>query len=118
MGSIKVSKTTAERLIKEGFTIKLLPCKVRLSNAWVEPLYVDIEMIEKYSNDFDYLVSQYRYYNCGNELGRYPAYYLHLDFTLCSFTDRIYGHRETLCKYAELLKEHNDFIMDKYRIFN
>lgn len=70
-GVKRVNKTRAKNLHQKGYTVSLLPCKVRYSNMWIEPF-----MLDK-TADFESQVNSYSYYNCQyNELGYYPSYYV------------------------------------------
>lgn len=67
MGSIKINKKAAEKLIKEGYTVKLLPCNIRLASLWFEPSRCNTEMLndygttfEKFSNEYHRLFNIYR----------------------------------------------------------
>lgn len=73
---IKVNKATARKMYRLGYEIKLLPCKVRLDNAWVSPVAISLET---HHDTFDHVVNQYEYYNCNAELGYYSAYYVSED---------------------------------------
>lgn len=70
---IRVDKTAARRLYKTGQENRLYFCPVNLNPEspwgllWNAP-----------NNDipFDQLVTEYEYYNCDAERGRYPAFYV------------------------------------------
>ena len=110
MGSIKVTRDAARKLVRDGYTIKLIPSRIRLKNLWMEPAFMSKDILEKNDSDFEKFVNEYSYYNCNNaEVGYYPAFYIHVDFTLAGYTDSALGYRQALKKYTELEKEHEDF---------
>ena len=103
MGSIKVNRKTAERLINEGYTIKLIPCKVRLENLWIEPSYVTLEKLNEWDTNFEKFVNAYSYYNCNSELGNHLAYYLNVEFSLAgSVGSSCLGYKQAIKLYNEL----------------
>lgn len=85
---IRISKAAAEKLYNDGKPVYMLPCKCRLDNMWIQPYKAEAEKViyTPLHNDgfnavvprnynFDTVVNCYTYYNCNNELGRYPAFY-------------------------------------------
>lgn len=83
----RVNKTVASKAFNAGKPVYLLPCKTRLDNMWLSPNRVTLDGINTMGTDdgfntvvarygFENVVTCYTYYNCNNELGRYPAYYL------------------------------------------
>lgn len=110
MGSIKVNKKTAERLIKEGYTIKLIPCNVHLKNLWFLPAYVTQLKLNNWGLDFEKFVNEYQFYNCNKELGKHPAYYLDVAFSFGGSCDnRCLGYKQAIKLYNELKTEHDSF---------
>ena len=74
---IKIDKRKARNLYNRGISIYLLPCKVRLNNAWYTPHEININDYPYESDSFDKHVNAYEYYNCQyNELGYYASYYI------------------------------------------
>lgn len=70
---IRVDKTTARTLYKTGRYARVHFCPVNLNpeSPW--------ELLWNPPNNdipFDQLVNEYSYYNCDNERGRYPAFYV------------------------------------------
>lgn len=71
---VKINKTKARKLFNEGKEIHLLPCKARFGGMWLgEGAVISNKIL---TSAFDTIVNEYIYYNCNNELGKYPAYYI------------------------------------------
>ena len=70
------NKGTARKLYRNGITIHLIPCKVRLNNEWVKPVSISILDKDVGLDTFDHRVNNYTHYNCNAELGYYPHYYI------------------------------------------
>ena len=70
----KVTKTTVKKLIKDNGSIEisLIPCKANLNSIWISPIKVTISSLE----ELERTVNEYSYYNCNNEVGNYPHYYI------------------------------------------
>lgn len=110
MGSIQVNKTTARKLIEDGYTIKLVPCNIRLKNLWFEPYYVSDKTLKESDRTFDQMVNEYEYYNCNNpEMGRYPHYYLHLDFSLDGHLGSCLSYKHALLLYNQIKERASTF---------
>ena len=110
MGSIRVNKAAARRLIDEGYTIKLIPCNIRLKNLYFEPMYVTKEKLDEGHLTFNQLVNEYEYYNCNTrEMGYYSAYYLYMDFTLWGHDESPLTYSRAIELYKENKKEAEDF---------
>ena len=83
MDKIK-SITTAKKLFEAGAKIRIVPCKINPNNIW--GLYADIKKMDsariqtmddvRYCNDFDFIVDNFKHYNCTNETGNYLHFYL------------------------------------------
>ena len=99
MGSIKVNKITAQKLINAGYTIKMLPCKMRFGSLWFEPAYIDKNKLDKWDITFEQFINEYTFYNCNAEQGKYPHYYLSMDFTLDNYTAGCYTYNEAIATY-------------------
>ena len=76
----RVSKTEAKKRFLQGESITFTPC----NTSPASPIYrLSISMCLDRKDDntitdleyWDRLVNSYTFYNCGNELGRYIAYY-------------------------------------------
>ena len=78
------SITTAKKLFEAGAKIRIVPNKMRPDNMW--GFYADIKILNsariqemddvRYCNDFDFIVDNFKYYNCTNETGKYCSFYL------------------------------------------
>lgn len=73
-GFTRISKPAARREFNAGHTVYLLPCRVAPGNAWIVP--AGYEKAPDGGRGFEALVNYYTAYNCGAELGSYPAYYI------------------------------------------
>ena len=76
---IRITKTTAKRLLSQGYTIYMILCNMRPNNMWESPFDMNLE---RYSlGDFEHIVSSYmrshREYPVA--YGRYPAFYIRKD---------------------------------------
>lgn len=81
----KVNKTQARKLYFNGCPIMLLPCKININNAlsdksWVKPIKIsfipETSYLDYNTSQFDFKVSDYEYFNCNTETGRYVCYYV------------------------------------------
>lgn len=67
----RIHKTNAKRLFRDGVPVYILAKNYRPSNnMWVSPVEIPQDQ------PFERFVNQYTYFNCTNETGRYPAFYL------------------------------------------
>lgn len=68
----QVNKTVAKRLYNAGHEIYLLACNLNPHSAWnnIYTANVDIRGLQ-----FDTMLNQFTYYNCGSQLGYYPRFY-------------------------------------------
>ena len=83
MEKIKSIKT-AKKLFDKGTLIRIVPHKINPNNVW--GLYADIKKLEsasiqvmdevRYCSDFDFIITNYSYYNCNYENGNYLHFYL------------------------------------------
>ena len=67
----RITKRQAEARYKTGQTVYILPCNMHPENAWQRPIDMNYP-----GRDFHSVASEYSYYNCDGERGRYPAYYI------------------------------------------
>ena len=75
---------TAKKLFNQGFLIRVVPNKINPNNIW--GLYADIKKLDcnsiqemddiRYCNDFNFIINNFKYYNCNNETGLYCSFYL------------------------------------------
>ena len=87
-GYIRISKAKARKIYNNGGYIFMLPCKVSPAfNPWIIPARfnksefctaanVGIDTVVPRNREFETVVNCYSYYNCNNELGKYPAFYV------------------------------------------
>lgn len=69
----KINKTQARKLFNDGVMIYLLPCRVGFNNCWIVPHSI-IKGEDEHA-DFDRILNNFEYYNCGYGLGNYTAFY-------------------------------------------
>lgn len=67
----RVTKTRARKVYESGGRVAVSPVLARWG-AWVDPYIIS----NNTGGPFDLTVSAIEFYNCGAELGRYPAYYI------------------------------------------
>lgn len=72
---IQVSKTKAKNAFNNGKNVWLHPCLMRLNNVWQSPYCFNKA---KYNDNpsFDTIINSYKYYNCNNQLGTYPIFFI------------------------------------------
>ena len=75
---LKVNRTHAEKLYNSGHTVYFHPCRMRLNNMWQSPM--EAQRTTDRPEAFNVVESQYRYYNCDTERGRYPSYFAILNY--------------------------------------
>lgn len=80
----RVNKTKARRVYEEGGTVWLQSCNMRFcDNMWQFPYALVKELVQAspaYTDEgFDEMVSDYKYYNCDHERGRYPSYFIEVE---------------------------------------
>lgn len=69
----KINKTTARKLYNSGINFTIVPCKCSPERWGME---VRSAEWNKNCRTFDQLYNEYTYYNCGMEVGTYPAFYV------------------------------------------
>lgn len=67
----QINKTVARKLYNEGKTFWMTACNMR-----PECGILINSAHREYDEDFNKLVNAFVYYNCNNETGRYPRYYI------------------------------------------
>ena len=69
----RVSRRTARRLFEEGKAIYVYTCLANPHSPWNQP-----SIWTKGANALSFTAhdNAFSYYNCNNEMGRYPAYYV------------------------------------------
>lgn len=74
IGYKRINKAMARKLFNNGTPVYILPCKVRLDNAWIKPAMIVNN--GSFNDSFDTIVNAFHYYNCQyNETGKYASYY-------------------------------------------
>ena len=69
----KITKVTARKLYNEGKEIRITACNMRPEAG----ILIGSTSFERMADiPFDTMVNSFTYYNCDNERGRYPAYYV------------------------------------------
>lgn len=69
---VRISKYEAKRRYNAGEAIRICACNMDPENMWGCYYDVCLEVDRK----FEAVVNEFQYYNCNNETGRYPAYYV------------------------------------------
>lgn len=90
----RVNKQTARKLFNKGFDITIVPCNCFPGNMWgisyTTNCYEYEDTPKTYCKSiFDKLINSFIYYNCNNELGEYPAFYVNTEKTYiqCEFSN-------------------------------
>ena len=69
----KMNKAQARKAWNNGKSFWITACNMKPECG----LLIDLMRIAaEFSGDFDKMVNAFIYYNCNNECGRYPAYYI------------------------------------------
>ena len=69
----KITKVTARKLYNEGKEFWITACGMRPEAG----ILIGSTSFERMADiPFDTMVNSFTYYNCDNERGRYPAYYV------------------------------------------
>ena len=73
----RISKQKAKKLYMEGHSIIIAPCKMRLFTEWCGwHLISKKDESDHPEADFRITYNSFIYYNCNNETGRYPSFYV------------------------------------------
>lgn len=77
----QVNIKVANKYFNNGRTVWLHPCNMKINNPWQSPMAIKANGMDGFSNDnkFMSMVSDFRYYNCNKELGRYPIFFVETD---------------------------------------
>lgn len=76
---VQVTKKKAEIAYNSNKTIWVHPCNMIINNVWQMPYRFNKALLNnKYSDapTFDNLINQYIFYNCNNQLGKYPIFFI------------------------------------------
>ena len=74
----QVNKIAAKNAYEHGETVYLLSCNMRPNNMWQSPCPINKERAH-YGEDFECVVNSYIYYNCDNERGKYPIFFVEVN---------------------------------------
>lgn len=72
----QVSRRTAKKAYNKGEIVFLQSCKMRWGNVWQRPCPISRNISYNIGNSFESVVANYIYYNCDNERGIYPNYFI------------------------------------------
>lgn len=69
----KINKSQARKAWNNGKLFWITACNMRPEyGILIDPMRIAVN----FDGDFDKMVNDFIYYNCSNETGRYPAYYI------------------------------------------
>ena len=74
----RISRAAAKKLFMQGKPFIMVACNLRKEFGITIGMtgHDYKEMQENFDNDFEKVAAAFQYYNCNNETGRYPAFYL------------------------------------------
>lgn len=72
----QINKTQAKKLYNNGESIFIHPCNMIFDNMWQIPYKININDNMWGAENFDGRISDYTYYNCDNERGKYPNFFV------------------------------------------
>ncbi len=70
----KITKQRAKRLYEDGEEVYLQPSNMPFDSMWMRPLNISFYTCE--GADFDFILNEFRYYNCDNVRGKYIHFYI------------------------------------------
>lgn len=73
---VQIAKQRARRLYEQGKTIYLQSCNMRFNNMWQSACPISKEVRSWEGHTFDSIVNEFTYYNCDQERGKYPNYFV------------------------------------------
>ena len=71
----QVNKIAAKNAYERGETVYLLSFNMCPNNMWQSPCPVNKNK-DVYNSTFENVINDYRYYNCDNERGKYPIFFI------------------------------------------
>lgn len=84
---IRVSKMAAEKMYNVGYPVYVMASNMIFENPWVAPYRIKKQDIEEnpftMGSSFREIVSDFMYYNCDQERGRYVKYYVKYNDYMC-----------------------------------
>lgn len=74
----QINKTRARKLYDQGKTIYLQSCKMVFNSMWQSacPINKERESWGEKGETFDSVVDAFTYFNCDNERGKYPCFFV------------------------------------------
>lgn len=66
----------AEKLYRDGVDIYVHPCNMLFDSVWQSPYKMNIKDSMWGSENFNARINDYKYYNCDNERGKYPHFFI------------------------------------------
>lgn len=72
----QVNKTVARKLYNKGIDVYLQSCNMLFNNVWQSAARINKNNPDYNTYSFDTLVNEYTYYNCDNERGKYPCFFV------------------------------------------
>lgn len=71
----RINKRTAKKLWENNENFIIVPCKCSPYGLGALYTQCDLDSRDENRRAFDTFVNEFTYYNCNNEMGRYPAFY-------------------------------------------
>lgn len=76
----QINVKTAHRLFESGKEVFLQSSNMRFESVWCNAMPLKKETA--FTDDWEYIVADFAYYNCDNERGKYIHYFVRLsDYT-------------------------------------
>lgn len=75
----QVNKIAAKKAYERGETVYFLACNMHPNGRWQRPAPFNRNEMVFDNVAFESCVSEYRYYNCDNERGKYPIFFVELN---------------------------------------
>lgn len=79
----QVSIKSAEKAYNDGKQLWLHPCNMRVNNPWQSPMPLNKADVDNNAftngSSFKAMVNDYKYYNCDNERGKYPIFFVEVE---------------------------------------
>lgn len=72
MNFTKITKPKARAVYNAGGNVYLMASKLRVGNAWVQPVCIN----KNSGEEFESQINAFSYYNCNAETGKAVNYYL------------------------------------------
>ena len=74
----QINKIRARKLYEQGVTIYLQSCKMVFKSMWQSACPISKDRAS-WGETFDTVVNAYTYYNCDNERGKYPCFFVKVE---------------------------------------